>query len=508
MTRIGFREERTVKGMDRRVRVRFAPSPTGHLHIGGARTALFNYLFARHHGGDFIVRIEDTDQKRNVEGGEAKILDSLRWLGLEWDEGVDVGGPHGPYRCMDRLAIYREHAERLLAEGKAYYCYCTEEELAAEREALKARGEMPRYLGKCRNLTPEQRVAYEREGRKPSIRFRVPEGREYVVEDLVRGTVRFETSGVGGDFVILRPDGIPTYNFAVTIDDHLMGITHVIRGEEHLSNTPRQLMIYEAFGWEPPRFAHLSLILNPNRQKMSKRDESIIQFIEQYRTLGYLPEALVNFLVLLGWAPEGEYAEQEFFSLDELVRLFSLERVSKAPAVFDPERLRWMNNHYLRQRPAEEVAKLAHPHLAAAGRLPEVLSDDQWRWLVDLVTLFQEQMGCAADIVPLSELFFREDVVYNEEAKAVLAESHVPTVLAAFRREAEALTDWNAGAVKNALKAVQKATGHKGKQLFMPIRVAVTGQTHGPDLAQTLFLLGRERVVSRLIRALDALATG
>ncbi|MCG0314146.1 MAG: glutamate--tRNA ligase family protein, partial [Calditerricola sp.] len=256
------------------------------------------------------------------------------------------------------------------------------------------------------------------------------------------------------------------------------------------------------------RFAHLSLILNPNRQKMSKRDESIIQFIEQYRTLGYLPEALVNFLVLLGWAPEGEYAEQEFFSLDELVRLFSLERVSKAPAVFDPERLRWMNNHYLRQRPAEEVAKLAHPHLAAAGRLPEVLSDDQWRWLVDLVTLFQEQMGCAADIVPLSELFFREDVVYNEEAKAVLAESHVPTVLAAFRREAEALTDWNAGAVKNALKAVQKATGHKGKQLFMPIRVAVTGQTHGPDLAQTLFLLGRERVVSRLIRALDALATG
>lgn len=271
--------------MAKEIRTRYAPSPTGHLHIGGARTALFNYLFAKHHGGSFIVRIEDTDQTRNVENADEEQMKNLKWLGITWEEGTDIGGPYGPYRQMDRLDIYRKYIDQLLAEGKAYYCYATKEELDAEREEQIARGETPRILEKHRHVTPEQREQYEREGRTPSIHFMVPDDKQYVVNDLIRGQVTFDSKEMG-DFVICRPDGIPTYNFAVVIDDYLMKISHVFRGEEHLSNTPRQLMIYEAFGWEPPQFGHLALILNQEGKKMSKRDESIIQFIEQYRELG------------------------------------------------------------------------------------------------------------------------------------------------------------------------------------------------------------------------------
>ncbi len=311
--------------MGSEVRVRFAPSPTGHLHIGGARSALFNYLFAKNQGGKFILRIEDTDQARNVGAAKEKLLDSLKWLGMEWDESIDVGGEYGPYSCMERLDLYQQYIDQLLQEGKAYYCYMTEEELEAEREAQKARGEMPRYSGRDRNLTVEQRKAYEEKGLKPVVRFRVPEGQVIRIDDAVRGEVSFESDGIG-DFVIARKDGIPMYNFAVVVDDHLMKISHVVRGEEHLSNTPRQVMLYQAFGWEEPRFAHASLILNPDRQKMSKRDESIIQFVEQYKELGYLPEALVNFLALLGWSPVGE---EEIFSMEELGEQFSLRACFK-----------------------------------------------------------------------------------------------------------------------------------------------------------------------------------
>lgn len=480
--------------MTKQVRVRFAPSPTGHLHIGGARSALFNYLFARNQGGKFIVRIEDTDQARNVETATDKLLESMKWLGIEWDESIDVGGPFGPYRCMERLDIYKDHIEKLIASGKAYYCYMTEEESEKEREEQVARGETPKYSGRDRDITVEQREAYEKEGRKPVVRFRVPEGQEVVVDDAIRGQVSFETDGIG-DFIIARRDGIPMYNFAVVIDDHLMEISHVIRGEEHLSNAPRQVLLFEAFGWEAPKFAHASLILNQDRQKMSKRDESIIQFVEQYRELGYLPEALINFLSLLGWSPVGE---EEIFTKEELIEQFSLERVSKAPAVFDTQKLEWMNNQYMKKAQGEQVVELALPHLISSGKLPVDMSEQQITWARDLILLHQEKMSYGAEIVGLTELFFKTEIEYNEEAKAVLNEEQVPVVLQEFKSQLEELTTFTADDVKAATKATQKATGQKGKQLFMPIRVATTGQTHGPDLPQAISLLGKDIVISRL----------
>lgn len=480
--------------MAKDVRVRFAPSPTGHLHIGGARSALFNYLYARNQGGKFIIRIEDTDQQRNVETAEAKLMASMRWLGIEWDESIDVGGPFAPYRSMDRLDIYRNHIQQLLDEEKAYYCYCTPEELDKDREEQKAKGEVPKYKGRCRHLTPEQKTQFEQEGRKPSVRFRVLEDREYIVKDRIRGHVTFESNGIG-DFVIARPDGIPTYNFAVTVDDHLMKITHVIRGEEHLSNTPRQLMIYEALGFETPDFAHVALILNKDRQKMSKRDEAVVQFVEQYRDLGYLPEALLNFLVLLGWSPEGE---EEIFTKEQVVEQFSLSRVSKSPSVFDQEKLKWMNNHYIKQQPVERIVELCLPHFKEAGFLPEEPTAEQLEWAKKLVALYQEQLSYAAEIAELASLFIRNEIEYGEEARQILAEEQVPTVLKAFYEEIQSSSEFSADDIKQALKTVQKSTGQKGKALFMPVRVATTGQSHGRDLNETLSLLGKEKVSNRL----------
>lgn len=480
--------------MTKEIRTRFAPSPTGHLHIGGARSALFNYLFAKNQGGKFILRIEDTDQARNVEDAEEKLLQSLKWLGIEWDESVDIGGEYGPYRSMDRLDIYNKYLKQLIDEGKAYYCYMTEEELAREREEQMARGETPKYSGRDRNLTEDERQAYEAKGLKPVVRFKVPEGQLIKINDKIRGEVTFESDGIG-DFVIARKDGIPMYNFAVVIDDHLMKISHVIRGEEHLSNTPRQVLLYEALGFEVPEFAHVSLIFNSEHKKMSKRDESIIQFVEQYRELGYLPEAIVNFLSLLGWSPGGE---EEIFTLEQLVEQFSLERVSKAPAVFDTNKLEWMNNQYMKKADLDRVVELALPHLVKAGKLPENMTDEQRKWARALIELHQEKMSYGAQIVELTELFFKEEIEYNEEAKEVLAGETVPEVLSHFSSVLNELETFDAASIKQAMKETQKATGQKGKNLFMPIRVATTGQTHGPDLPYTLELLGNEVVQARI----------
>jgi nondiscriminating glutamyl-tRNA synthetase len=485
--------------MTRPIRVRYAPSPTGHLHIGNARTALFNYLFARHHNGKFIIRIEDTDIKRNVAGGEENQLTYLKWLGVDWDESIDVGGPFGPYRQTERLDLYRKYAEQLMAAGRAYYCYCTEEELEKEREEQTERGETPRYSGKHRSLTDEQRAAYEAEGRVPSIRFRVEEGKSYTFNDQVKGDITFESDGIG-DFVIVKKDGIATYNFAVVVDDYLMEISHVLRGEDHISNTPRQLMIYEALGWEPPQFAHMTLIVNEQRKKLSKRDESIIQFIEQYDQLGYLPEAMFNFIALLGWSPEGE---NEIFSREELVAAFDADRLSKSPAAFDTNKLNWMNNHYLKKADLERVTSLAIPHLQKAGLLPETLDSAKREWVQALVALYQEQMNCASDIVPLTGMFFRDEPEYDEEGRALLGEAHVPEVLRSFLGLAEQSEPFTPEAIQALLKSVQKETGHKGKQLFMPVRVALTGQMHGRDLNQTLALLGQSRVVGQLRKLLS-----
>lgn len=485
--------------MSNEIRVRYAPSPTGHLHIGNARTALFNYLFARNKGGKFIIRIEDTDKKRNIEGGEQSQLKYLRWLGIDWDEGVDVGGPYGPYRQSERNDIYEKYYQQLLEDGQAYKCYCTEEELAAEREAQVERGETPHYSGKCRHLTAEDRARLESEGRKPSIRIKVPEGKTYTFDDMVKGTVSFESEGMG-DWVIVKNDGTPTYNFAVAIDDHLMEISHVLRGDDHISNTPKQLMVYEALGWAPPVFGHMTLIVNENRKKLSKRDESIIQFIEQYEELGYLPEAIFNFITLLGWSPEGE---EELYSRQEFIQRFDASRLSKSPALFDQQKLAWMNNQYMKKVDLDRVVELSLPHLIKAGRIKENLSAEEKEWVRSLVSLLQEKMSFGAEIVELSELFFKEQVEYEVEAKEVLAGEQVPEVLEAFSKELDQLESFQAEGIKAAMKAVQKTTGQKGKNLFMPIRAAVTGQTHGPDLPKSIELLGKEKVQQRIQQIID-----
>jgi nondiscriminating glutamyl-tRNA synthetase len=326
----------------KKTRVRFAPSPTGPLHIGGARSALFNYLFAEHTGGDLVLRIEDTDLERSKREYEDEIIASLQWLGLSWSEGVGVGGENSPYRQTERLDIYKKYAAELLEKGHAYYCFCTPEELEQEREDLLAGGEMVRYSGKCSRLTPAQVQEKLQAGIKPSIRFRAPQNKIYIVNDLVRGQVSFESDNTG-DFIIVKSDGIPTYNFAVVIDDVLMGITHVVRAEEHLSNTPRQLMIYDALNFPRPEFAHISLILGSDRQKMSKRHGATS--LIQYREMGYLPEAMFNFLALLGWSPEGE---QEILPAADIIKGFTLHGIQK-PAVFDLDKLNWINQQYLKK---------------------------------------------------------------------------------------------------------------------------------------------------------------
>ncbi|EMX4406121.1 TPA: glutamate--tRNA ligase [Listeria innocua] len=480
----------------KRVRVRYAPSPTGFLHIGNARTALFNYLFARHNDGDFIIRIEDTDAKRNVADGEESQMKNLKWLGMDWDEGVDVPGKYGPYRQSERQSIYEPLIQQLLDKGLAYKCYCTEEELEAEREKQKANGEMPRYSGKCRHLTKEQQAEKEAQGFKPSIRFKVPANETITFNDMVKDDVSFESNGIG-DFVIAKKDGIPTYNFAVAVDDHLMEISHVLRGDDHISNTPKQILIYNAFGWEPPIFGHMTLIVNESRRKLSKRDGSIIQFIEQYRDLGYLPEALFNFIAMLGWSPEGE---EEIFSKEEFIKMFDPKRLSKSPALFDNVKLTWVNNQYVKKLPLNDVVELSLPHLQKAGVVSADLDQAELGWVHKLVSLYHEQMSYGAEIVPLSEMFFAdaESITFDEEEKAVLAEETVPTVISAFKKELEALDVLEAAEVKAAIKRVQKETGVKGKGLFMPIRIVTTGEMHGPELPLAIEVLGLEKVLNRL----------
>ncbi|MGX7149697.1 glutamate--tRNA ligase [Enterococcus ureasiticus] len=479
-----------------KVRVRYAPSPTGHLHIGNARTALFNYLFARHNDGEFIIRIEDTDQKRNIEDGEKSQLENLAWLGMDWDESPEKPGEYGPYRQSERGEIYQPLIDQLLVSNRAYKCYCTEDELEAERDAQRARSEMPHYSGKCANLTPSEQAEKEAQGLVPVIRFRVPRNTSFTFEDMVKGEIVFESDNIGGDFVIQKRDGMPTYNFAVAVDDHMMKITHVLRGDDHIANTPKQLMVYEAFGWKAPEFGHMTLIINSETgKKLSKRDESILQFIEQYRELGYLPEAMFNFTALLGWSPVGE---EEIFSQDELIKIFDPERLSKSPAAFDGKKLEWVNNQYMKQLDLDVLTEMCLPYLVAEGKIEAQPSDEKLEWLKKVVSLYQPQMSYAAEIVNVSELFFNEHPVLDDAAKEVLAGETVPTVLAAFKAQLEAMDVVDVPSIKAGIKAVQKETGVKGKNLFMPIRVAVSGQMHGPELGDTIELLGKEKALDHL----------
>lgn len=486
-----------------KMKVRFAPSPTGPFHIGGARSALFNWLLARREGGTFLLRIEDTDLVRSTRESEENIKAALKWLGMDWDEGIDVGGDNGPYRQTERLDIYKEVTDRLIAEGKAYYCYCTEEELEAERQAQLARGETPKYNGHCRHLTEEQRAAYEAEGRKPTVRLRVPLNETVAFDDMVRGHVSFESNGIG-DFVIVKSDGIPVYNYAVVIDDHTMEVTHVIRAEEHLSNTPRQIVIYNALGWDVPTFGHISLIMGKDGKKMSKRHGATS--VEQYKNLGYLPEAINNFLALMGWAPEGE---QELFTTEELIKNFSMDRVAKNPAVFDIDKLNWINFNYMKKLTDEELYALCLPSLQEAGYASAQPDEAEKARLTMLCVCLKDHISYGAQIKEEAAMFFTDSISIDEEhrddIKAVLAEESCPTVLAAFSDKLKAMDEVTPEQVKAAIKAIMKETKLKGKFVFMPIRVAITGQMHGPDLNYIVPLLGRDTVVARLA-SVDTLA--
>jgi nondiscriminating glutamyl-tRNA synthetase len=479
------------------MRLRFAPSPTGPLHIGGARSALFNYLLAKKTGGKLILRIEDTDLARSSRESEQNIAASLKWLGISWDEGPDVGGPYGPYRQMERLEIYRQYTELLLEKGYAYYCYCSEEELEQERQEALAKGAAVKYSGKCFALTAEERAKLEAEGRKPVIRFHVPPNQEIVLDDLVRGRVVFNSEEIG-DFVIVKSDGIPTYNYAVVIDDSLMKISHVIRAEEHLSNTPRQALLYQALGFPMPQFAHISLILGKDHTKMSKRHGATS--VVQYKEEGYLPEAVVNFLALLGWAPEGE---EEIFSLEKLIVEFSLERVAKNPAVFDLEKLRWINGMYIRNITIKKLVELGLPFMQKAGYVSETPSPEEMKWMELVMTALQERLSTIKEVAEQVKILLGEEVtIENEEAAAVLKEETAPLVISTFREKLLDLEEITPETIKALLKSLTKELKLGGKLVYMPIRVALTGQMHGPDLYLIIAILGKELVVRRLEKIL------
>jgi glutamyl-tRNA synthetase len=482
--------------MSSSVRVRFAPSPTGSLHIGGARTALFNWLFARGRGGQMAIRVEDTDEQRSTEASERAVLDDLRWLGIDWDEGPDVGGPYGPYRQSERRWLYRKEADRLLEAGRAYPCFCTAEELEARRQAAQAAGRQPQYDGTCRDLPAAERELRRAEGRPESVRFRVA-GEPSVVHDAIRGEVVFPPDAVG-DFVLLRSSGLPTYNFACVVDDAAMRISDVLRGEEHLTNTGRQVQLYRALGYAEPRFAHISLILNPDRSKMSKRSGEAATFVSEFRDQGYVPEALVNFLALLGWSWDGT---TEIFSRAELVEKFSLERVNPTAAVFDREKLEWMNGQYLRALPLPERAARVREYLAARGRLPRV--EDVPGFLGHAVEALGERIKTLADVERGTAFAFTDDLGIDPQARAeVVARPGARERLAAMAALVERVEPFAPGALEQAARALAAELGVKPGELFSPARVALTGSKVSPGLFEVMQLLGRERTVRRLRAAL------
>jgi glutamyl-tRNA synthetase len=465
------------------VRCRIAPAPTGYLHVGNARTALFNWLFARHHGGTFVLRIEDTDSKRSTEEAIAIVLDSLRWLGLDWDEGPEVEGPFGPYRQTARMDVYRAASDRFLASGRAYYCYCTPEELEDRRRAALKRGETPGYDGRCRNLTDAERAAFESEGRPKAVRFAMP-GTDITVPDLIRGDTRFPANDLR-DFVIIRSDGTPTYLLAAAVDDVEMKMTHVIRGEDLLPSTPRQLEIMGALGAEPPAYAHLPLIVGPDHQPLSKRHGAVA--VEWFKEQGILADALVNYLALLGWSFD---ETTTFMTREELVERFDLSRVSRNPAAFDRQKLEWMNGHYIRETPDERMAELLAETLFAE----DVPGDfDVVRAAVPLV---KERMKTIPEGAEMLRFLFR-DVPPDEKAQKLLGSERSPLLKQAASR-LEAIEDWSTEEIHRVLEVMAEDLGMSKKQAFQPLRAAVTGAVVSPPLFESMALLGRQRTLARL----------
>lgn len=483
-----------------KIRVRYAPSPTGHLHIGNARTALFNYLFARHNKGTMVLRIEDTDQKRNVKGGSKSQMENLHWLGIDWDEGPDKGGDYGPYRQSERKEIYQKYIDQLIDEGKAYYSYKTEEELEAQREEQRAAGVAPHYTYEYEGMTADEIKQAQDEakakGLKPVVRIHIPEMETYSWDDIVKGHLEFESDTIGGDFVIQKRDGMPTYNFAVVIDDHLMKITHVLRGDDHVSNTPKQLVVYEALGWEPPKFGHMTLIINSETgKKLSKRDESVLQFIEQYRDLGYLPEAMFNFITLLGWSPKGE---NEIFNKREFIKQFDPARLSKSPAAFDQKKLEWINNQYIKKADRDTLLDLALNNLQEASLVDEHPTPEKMEWVRQLVNIYSVQMSYTKQIVDMAKIFFEEAKDLSDEEIEEIKNDDGRGVIEEFKKQLDLIPRFTSVQIMNAIQATRKTTGIKGRKLFMPIRIATTRSMVGPGIGEAMELLGKERVLEHI----------
>jgi len=482
------------------VRVRFAPSPTGFLHIGGARTALFNWLFAKHNKGKFILRIEDTDLTRSTKEAELQILDSLKWMGLDWDEGPLVGGPHEPYYQSRRIQIHKKFLTKLLDEGKAYRCYCTSEELDALREEQKKKGEVPHYNGKCRNLTAAEQEKLKKEGRKEVIRFKwITPVRPF--KDLIHGEINFAEHQYD-DFVIMKADGSPTYNFSCVVDDHTMEITHVIRGDDHITNTPRQIAIYEALGFSPPQFAHIPLILGSDKSRLSKRHGAV--GVLEYKKEGYLPEALMNFISLLGWSPTptarrpggSPGTNQEIMSKEELIRTFSLERVISRNAVFNKEKLDWMNGVYLKTLPTEKLLEELMPYLKEAGFIKD--KPDK-AMLMKIVEIYKPRIRTLEQIVSNADFLFQDKLNFNEDAvNKFLKRDYVPSLFDKVEKKLQDLKEFNPHEVETALRQLAEELKMKGADFIHPLRVALTGKEVSPPLFDVIGLLGKEKTIKRI----------
>ena len=471
------------------VRVRFAPSPTGYLHIGGLRTALYNYLFAKNNNGKFILRIEDTDRTRFVEGAIENLVNSLKWAGIEVDEGVTLDengqikqvGEYGPYIQSERLDIYRKYVDELIEKGYAYYCFCTKERLDKVREEQKIKGLVPKYDGFCRNISIEEAKKRIADGEEYVVRLKLPQNVDIKFHDIVRGDIVINTNDLD-DQVLLKSDGFPTYHLAVVVDDHLMNITHIVRGEEWLPSAPKHVFLYQAFGWEAPEYVHLPTVLNKDRKKLSKRQGDVS--VEDFRASGYLPEGLVNYLALVGWSPEGN---EEILSMDELINEFSFERVSKTGGIFDKDKLDWVNSHYIRSSSPERIADLAIPYLKEANYITDEDINKRYDWIKAMVITVQESLSTTKEIVDKVDIFFKDKVeLESDEVLEVLKGEQVPTLFEAIREELGEVEELDEELCGGLMKKIQKKTGIKGKNLYMPVRAALTGNLHGPELVLSL----------------------
>ncbi len=486
--------------MSNNIRLRFPPSPTGKIHIGNMRTALFNWLVTKQKDGELVLRIEDTDQARSTKEFEDIIIQEMEWLGLDADEGVGIGGDYGPYRQTERIDLYREYADKLLESGHAYKCYCTKKELDEMRQKAIDNDKMPRYDGTCRNLSEEERQAYEAEGREPVLRFKLPaEEREIIVEDLIRGNVSFSSS-VLDDFIIFKSDGMPTYNFAVVIDDALMKISHVIRGEDHLSNTPKQILIYEALGFELPKFAHLPLILDENKAKLKKRGKDSV-YIGEFREQGYLPEALFNFMALLGWS-SGD--EEEILSQEEIIDRFAIEDVNKSGAVFDREKLNWMNGKYIRAANLDRIVELSLPFLLESGLVDQDYIKNNKSWLTKVIDETRTGVDYLSQLPEEAELFLTE-IEFDEPAEAAeeFKGDDVKLVFETLKEKVFASKKLTPEAVGEIFKELKDELDVGGRTIYHPTRLAITGKSSGPEMTSVISIFGADEVAKRLNDALE-----